>query len=62
MWAEVEQGKGDDFHRCVIAHFLAGGLTSHTPAEQARSSAVVASGKGNSIAGRSDIPNIHRDR
>jgi hypothetical protein len=23
MWAEVEQGGGDDFHRCVIAHFLA---------------------------------------
>ena len=23
MWAEVEQGRGDDFHRCVIAHFLA---------------------------------------
>ena len=23
MWAEVEQGEGDDFHRCVIAHFLA---------------------------------------
>jgi hypothetical protein len=23
MWAEVERGGGDDFHRCVIAHFLA---------------------------------------
>ncbi|WP_394618847.1 hypothetical protein JNUCC0626_07020 [Lentzea sp. JNUCC 0626] len=23
MWAEVEAGGGDDFHRCVIAHFLA---------------------------------------
>jgi hypothetical protein len=23
MWAEVERGEGDDFHRCVIAHFLA---------------------------------------
>ena len=23
MWAEVERGVGDDFHRCVIAHFLA---------------------------------------
>jgi hypothetical protein len=23
IWAEVEQGGGDDFHRCVIAHFLA---------------------------------------
>ena len=23
MWAEVEQGEGDDFHRCVIAHFMA---------------------------------------
>ncbi|MFD4668079.1 hypothetical protein ACFWNN_00010 [Lentzea sp. NPDC058450] len=23
MWAEVEHGGGDDFHRCVIAHFLA---------------------------------------
>ncbi|GAA4704259.1 hypothetical protein GCM10023215_49910 [Pseudonocardia yuanmonensis] len=22
-WAEVEQAGGDDFHRCVIAHFLA---------------------------------------
>ncbi|WP_410585888.1 hypothetical protein [Amycolatopsis sp. lyj-23] len=23
MWTEVERGGGDDFHRCVIAHFLA---------------------------------------
>jgi hypothetical protein len=23
LWAEVERGGGDDFHRCVIAHFLA---------------------------------------
>lgn len=23
MWAEVERGAGDDFDRCVIAHFLA---------------------------------------
>ena len=23
MWAEVEGDGGDDFHRCVIAHFLA---------------------------------------
>jgi hypothetical protein len=23
MWAEVERGGGDDFHRCVIAHFMA---------------------------------------
>jgi hypothetical protein len=23
MWAEVERDGGDDFHRCVIAHFLA---------------------------------------
>jgi len=23
IWAEVERGGGDDFHRCVIAHFLA---------------------------------------
>ena len=23
MWVEVERGGGDDFHRCVIAHFLA---------------------------------------
>ena len=23
MWAEVEHGDGDDFHRCVIAHFVA---------------------------------------
>lgn len=23
MWAEVERGGGDDFHRCVIAHFTA---------------------------------------
>ena len=23
LWAEVEQGGGDAFHRCVIAHFLA---------------------------------------
>jgi hypothetical protein len=23
MWTEVEQGGGDDFHRCVIAHFMA---------------------------------------
>ncbi|WP_410566956.1 hypothetical protein [Amycolatopsis sp. cmx-4-61] len=23
MWAEVERGEGDDFHRCVIAHFMA---------------------------------------
>ena len=23
LWLEVEQGGGDDFHRCVIAHFLA---------------------------------------
>ena len=23
MWVEVERGRGDDFHRCVIAHFLA---------------------------------------
>lgn len=23
LWAEVEHGGGDDFHRCVIAHFLA---------------------------------------
>jgi hypothetical protein len=23
LWAEVEQRGGDDFHRCVIAHFLA---------------------------------------
>ncbi len=23
MWAEVERGGGDDFHRCVIAHFAA---------------------------------------
>ncbi len=23
MWAEVERGRGDDFHRCVIAHFMA---------------------------------------
>jgi hypothetical protein len=23
MWAEVERGRGDDFHRCVIAHFTA---------------------------------------
>jgi hypothetical protein len=23
LWAEVEGGGGDDFHRCVIAHFLA---------------------------------------
>jgi hypothetical protein len=23
MWTEVEWGGGDDFHRCVIAHFLA---------------------------------------
>jgi len=23
VWAEVERGGGDDFHRCVIAHFMA---------------------------------------
>jgi hypothetical protein len=23
MWAEVQRSGGDDFHRCVIAHFLA---------------------------------------
>jgi hypothetical protein len=23
LWAEVERAGGDDFHRCVIAHFLA---------------------------------------
>jgi hypothetical protein len=23
IWAEVERGGGDDFHRCVIAHFVA---------------------------------------
>ena len=23
MWAEVVWGSGDDFHRCVIAHFMA---------------------------------------
>jgi hypothetical protein len=23
IWAEVERGGGDDFHRCVIAHFMA---------------------------------------
>ncbi|GHH39256.1 hypothetical protein [Lentzea cavernae] len=23
LWAQVEHGGGDDFHRCVIAHFLA---------------------------------------
>ncbi|MEU7813315.1 hypothetical protein [Pseudonocardia sp. NPDC049154] len=23
LWVEVERGGGDDFHRCVIAHFLA---------------------------------------
>lgn len=23
IWGEVEQGSGDDFHRCVTAHFLA---------------------------------------
>jgi hypothetical protein len=23
LWAEVEAGGGDDFHRCVIAHFAA---------------------------------------
>ena len=23
LWAEIEQRGGDDFHRCVIAHFLA---------------------------------------
>ncbi len=23
MWVEVERGGGDDFHRCVIAHFMA---------------------------------------
>lgn len=23
LWAGVEEGGGDDFHRCVIAHFLA---------------------------------------
>lgn len=23
LWAEVEDGGGDDFHRCVIAHFVA---------------------------------------
>jgi hypothetical protein len=23
MWVEVERGGGDDFHRCVIAHFVA---------------------------------------
>jgi len=22
MWSEVEQGSGDDFHPCVIAHFV----------------------------------------
>lgn len=23
MWAEVARGRGDDFHRCVVAHFMA---------------------------------------
>lgn len=23
IWAEIERGGGDDFHRCVIAHFMA---------------------------------------